>query len=380
MNSLGQKHLGALAALALLLRLPALFHPEAYLPAASPLGPLPLCLQPLLDAHAVWGWSVLGALGALADAASAVLIARLVERRRLADRLLSAQRSTEGLGSPGFWAGLAWAVNPVSLYLAGSSGAWQSLSLACLLWAAWDLEYSAAAAAEGRAALALGLAIAFALWPLIFLPLAASGLLSRRERSRLYVRALWLPCLPGLAWLFLRTPHEVLSAWAGPPSTLGLPGLFSALWSAAGAPWDYLQPVLELWLWAAPLALLGLGLSFWWRPTALLPGLALGAWVWALACPSLQGPLLLLPVGLSLLLPGPLAWRSMAACLPLLVLQDRLPGLRSLMLRQQDASGLGRGTHLFWAALLLAWLFWALLECSRLWSQARGPRRSSSYR
>jgi hypothetical protein len=85
-------------------------------------------------------------------------------------------------------------------------------------------------------------------------------------------------------------------------------------------------------------------------------------------------------MGLALLVPGGLGLRQWAACLPLLVLQDRLPGLRTLMLRQDDPSGAQRGTHLFWAALLLEWCFWAALEAARLGAQARAAHRSSSYR
>ncbi len=375
---MNRKHTWTLALLAVFLRLPLLFLSPAFLPAALPWGPLPLWLQPLLDAHASVAWPGLGLMGVLADAFSAVWIARLVERRRLAERLLTPQRSSEGWGSPGFWAGLAWAANPVSLYLVGSAGAWQSLGLAALLASAWHLEYSDAAASEQRAAWAMGLAISACAWPVVFLPLAASGLLSRRDRGRFYARALMMPLLLALPWLFLRAPQEALLAWQGPPSVLGWPGLIAALGSAMGLPWILLHPALELWLWCAPLGLLALWLSYVLRPTALLTGLALGAWVWVLICPSLQGPLLLAPLGLALLVPGTWALRALAACFPLLVLQDRLPGLRSLMLQQVDAGS--RGTQLAWAALLLAWCFWATLEGSRLWSQARGPRRSTSYR
>lgn len=375
-----RSHLWALGLLALLARLPALFQAQALLPVCAPLGPLSVWLQPILDGHAGWGWALLGCLGALADAGSAVFIARLVERRRLAERLLTPQRAAEGLASPGFWAGLAWALCPVSLYLAGSAGAWQSLSLLALLSAAWDLEYSRAEISEKRAAWAFGAAISFSAWPLVVLPIGAAGLLSRRDRQRFYLRALLPPAALALPWLLLKTPTQALAAWRGAPSTLGIPGLLSALWSAAGAPQASLGPLLQAWMVLGGGLLVVLGLHFLWRPTALLPGLALGAWLWICFSPALQGPLLIAPLGLALLVPGGLGLRQWGACLPLLLLQDRLPGLRSLMLRQDDPSGLQRGTHLLWAALLLAWCFWAALEGARLSSQARAAHRSNSYR
>lgn len=361
-----RSHLWALALLALLVRVPTLFQIQSMLPVCSPWGPLPLWLQPWLDAHAAWAWPVLGGLGALADAGSAVFIARLVERRRLAERLLTPQRGSEGIASPGFWAGLAWALCPVSLYLVGSAGAWQSLSLLALLSGAWDLEYSRADISEKRAAWAFGAAISFSAWPLLVLPIGAAGLLSRRDRQRFYVRALALPLALALPWLFLVTPQEVAQAWLGAPSTLGVPGLLSALWSAAGAPQASLSPLFQGWTLLGALLMGGLALRFMQRSPALLPGLALGAWAWVLLSPSLQGPLLIAPLGLALLVPGGLGLRQWMACAPLLVLQDRLPVLRSLMLRQDDLNGAQRGLHLLWAALLLAWCFWAILEWARL--------------
>jgi hypothetical protein len=138
-----------------------------------------------------------------------------------------------------------------------------------------------------------------------------------------------------------------------------------------------LGPLLQAWQWIAAAGLILYGLVSFWRPVALLPGLAVGAWVWVLLAPHLQGPLFLAPLGLVLLVPGRLPWRLMAATFGLLVLQDHLPGLRGLQLQQADPSGLWRGTHLGWAALLLAWSFWVAVECIRLGAYARRPQRSA---
>lgn len=369
----------ALLLTALAVRLPALFSHQALLPAVAPWGPLVVWAQPWLDvAPGGWGWWGLALAGALADAASAVLIARLVERRRLADRLLTPKREPEGWGSPGFWAGLAWAVHPVAVMLAGSAGAWQSVALFCLLVAAWNLEYSAHPAAEGRASLAMGVAVSVALWPLLLLPLGAAGLLSRRARLRFYGQALFLPVLLALPWLLLNDPQTVVAALKGSLSLLGLPGLLRALWSAAGAPLAQLQPLLQAW---HALALCGLLLYFaisFWRPVSLLPGLALGAWVWALLAPQLQGPLLLAPLGLALLVPGRLPLRLSVATFVMLLLQDHLPGLRGLQLQQADPGS--QGIQLLWAALSLAWLFWVALELLRLSSFARRAGRTDRGR
>ena len=364
----------ALVLTALAVRLPVLFSHQALLPAVAPWGPLVVWAQPWLDAAPDgWGWIGLGLLGALADAASAVLIARLVERRRLADRLLTPKREPEGWASPGFWAGLAWAAHPVAVMLAGSAGAWQSVALFCLLVAAWNLEYSAHPAAEGRASLAMGLAISVALWPLLLLPLGAAGLLSRRARLSFYRQALFLPLILALPWLLIKDPQSVLAALKGSRSLLAFPGLLRALWAAAGAPLAQLQPLLHGWHLVALFGLLLYFATSFWRPAALLPGMALGAWVWALLAPQLQGPLLLAPLGLALLVPGRLPLRLSVATFVLLLLQDQLPGLRGLQLQQADPGS--QGVQLLWAALSLVWLFWVALELLRLSSFARRSGR-----
>jgi hypothetical protein len=251
------------------------------------------------------------------------------------------------------------------------------LALLGLLGAAWNLEFSDHPSAEDRAAWSMGLAISAALWPLLVLPLGAVGLLSRRARWRFYAQAMLLPLALALPWLLLKDPFTAGLAWQNAPSILGLPGILVSAWSAVGAPAEMLQPLLQAW---QCLALAGLALYFlasFWRPVALLPGLALGAWVWVLLAPQLQGPLFLAPLGLLLLVPGRLPLRLMAATLLLLVLQERLPGLRGLQLQQPDPSGAWRATHLCWAALLLAWFFWVLVECIRLGAYARRAQRSN---
>jgi len=180
-------------------------------------------------------------------------------------------------------------------------------------------------------------------------------------------------------WLLLQDASAVLAAWLGPPSLLGLPGALTALWAAASAPAPWLETLVQGWRWAALAALVLFWLRSFWRPAALMPGLALSAWAWILACPSLQGPLLLAPLGLALLVPGRLAWRLMALTLPLLVLQDHWQALRGLHL-QPEQPGQGQMAFLLWAALGLAWLFWVALEWSRLWAYAHRPQGPSSLR
>jgi hypothetical protein len=371
--------LWCLALTALAVRVPAILSHQALLPAVAPWGPLLVWLQPWIDSSPQ-GWIVLGLVGALADAASAVLLARLVERRRLADRLLAPRRSPEGWGSRGFWMGLAWAVHPVLAFAGGSAGAWQSLALLGLLSAVWNLEYSSHPMAERWGAWGMGLAVSTALWPLLLLPLGAAGLLSRRARARFYAHALWIPLLLALPWLLLEDPHTVMRAWAGGPSTLGLPGILAALWSAAGAPWALLQLFLQAWQWIVLLALGAYFLASLWRPMALLPGLALGAWAWILVAPQLQGPLLLAPLALALMVPGRFSLRVSAATFILLLLQTTLPGLRSLQLQQADLTGEWRATNLCWGALVLAWSFWVALEWTRLWAYARRDQNHNSFR
>jgi hypothetical protein len=360
-------------------RVPAIFSHQALLPVVAPWGPLPVWLQPWLDSVPD-AWLLLALLSAMADALSAVLLARLVERRRLADRLLAPQRTPEAWGSPGFWAGLAWAAHPVAGLLAGSAGAWQSFALLALLSAAWSLEYSSHPAAERWAAWAMGFAISATLWPLLLLPLGAAGLLSRRARARFYAQALFLPLLLALPWLCLNDPRAVALAWMGPPSTLGLPGALGALWSAVGAPAELLRTLLQAWQWVVVLILGAYLLFSLWRPVALLPGLALGAWTWALLAPQMQGPLLLAPLALALLVPGRFALRVGGATFILLVLQQSLPGLRALQLQQADPSGTALASRLAWAAVTLAWSFWVAMEWARLWAFAGRSRRLGAFR
>jgi len=281
----------------LAVRLPALLRPAAWGAPVAPLGPLAVWLQAWTQRPAESGaGAVLILLQIFCDAASVLLLLRLVERRRLAERLLSSGAQPPRFASPAFWAGLAWAAHPVAGFLAGPAGAWQSLALLGLLLAAWNLEFSRHPGAQARGAWALGLAIGAALWPLLLLPLASSGLLSRRARLRFCAQALALPLLLLLPWLLLKDSATVLQAWQGSPSVLGLEGVLRSLWSAAAAPPEMLGALIKGWTLVALPALALWTLLCFWRPPALLPGLALGAWVWVLLAPQLQSEQLLTPL------------------------------------------------------------------------------------
>jgi hypothetical protein len=169
----------------------------------------------------------------------------------------------------------------------------------------------------------------------------------------------------------------VARAWQAAPSLLGLPGFLASAGSAAGMPIQGLKAFQQAWPYVAVAGLCLYGFLGFWRPVALFPGLALGAWVWILLAPQLQGPLFLAPLALLLLVPGRLAWRLAAGTFVLLVLHDHLPGLRDLQLQQDDPAGLWRGTHWGWAVLICAWLLWVLLECIRLDTHARRSQRSA---
>jgi hypothetical protein len=362
----------------LALRLSALLNPSAWAVPVAPLGPLGAWLQPFSDApQAGWSGPAWILLQAFCDAASALLIMRLVERRRLAERLLAPAAQSARFASPAFWAGLAWAVHPVAGLLAGPLGVWQSLGLLGLLLAAWNLEFSTHPAAEARAAWVWGLASSAALWPVLLLPLGGAGFLSRRARLRFYGQALLLPLLLLLPWLFLKDPATVEKAWKGPVSLLGVPGVLRSLWSAAGAPASMLSPLLKAWELFSLMALVSVPLFWLWRAPALLPGLGLGAWLWVLLSPQPQEAQLLAALALLLLLPGGLAWRMAAISFFLLILHRWLPGLRDL--EQGPTGGSWRGVQLGWSALLLAWLFWTALTCLRLNTDARRPHRASQY-
>jgi hypothetical protein len=352
LNKLALRWRLGLALLALAARAPMLWWRP--LPPSSPLpwGPLlywlPAGLAAGLGPPAPW----LGVLSAFADAGSAVLLALLVQRHRLADSLLADNRGPQGWKSPGVLAGLAWALHPAALLCAGAGAAWQSGALLGVLYAAWQLEYGAAGDSERRAALALGAAGALAWWPLLLLPFCLNGFLSARERGRFIFFALLPALLLALPTFLLKDWAAIRPAVVG-PSPLGVPGLWRSLAALAGAPENWLESALHAWRWAGAglLALFLLWASG--RRLELFQGLALGSLTWLLLAPQLQPELLLGPLGLWLLLPGRAAWRWAGASTLLLLAAAALP------------QGAGAAA-LLWSALLLAWLFVSALEWARL--------------
>ncbi len=274
---------------------------------------------------------------------------------------------------PGFWAGLAWSCPsrwPACWRDRPASG--RALPLLCPLerrTGAWSTARTPAA--ERWAAWAMGFAVSAALWPLLLLPLGAAGLLSRRARWRFYAQALFVPLVLALPWLCLNDPRAVALAWMGAPSTLGLPGALAALVVSAPSA----RPRRSCGRSCKPGSgggaagpRLPISSSACWRPVALLPGLALGAWTWALLAPQMTGAALCWRPWRSgaLLVPGRfcparrrrdsfiLSWRAAArpcrACVPLqlLPLAGRLP----------------RGTWRGLDAFRLAWA--AVMACA--WS------------
>ena len=322
--------------------------------------------------------------GVAGDVAVSALLYLLVERRSRSSAALSAGPDAPRSASAGLIAGLGWALNPVAALISASHGQFDSLALALLLGAAWQLEYADDPRAELWAALCLAAAVALKTWPLAFLPLYLSVFPSGRERLRFVALVLLPPLLLLAPWLLMDGPLNVVSriGYSG-ATALGFSGALRAAFFAVDAPVALYRQADDLW---RSLSLGLLAAAFVWgllqpRRLRLLDGLAWVALTLLLLAPGFSPQYLGWPIALALLRPGGPAWRLTFAGLPLLV------AFYALFMPPVLAGAAAWAPphvppmfYLLWAAANLGWCFFAAVEWARLMRLNLAPRRDHVFR
>lgn len=340
-------------------------------------------LKVLADTFGNFGlWSRLP--GVAGDLAISALLYLLVERRSRSSAALSAGPDAPRSAKAGLIAGLGWALNPVAAIISAAHGQFDSLALALLLGAAWQLEYADDPRAELWAGLCLALAVALKTWPLAFLPFYLAVFPSARERVRFAGIVLLPPLLLLLPWLLMDGPLNVLAriSYSG-ATALGFSGALRASFFAVEAPVALYRQVDDAW---RSLALGGLAAAFAWgllqsRRLRLLDGLAWGALTLLLLAPGLSPQYLGWPIAFALLRPGGPAWRLTLASLPLLVAFYAL--FMPPVLAGAAAWAPPRVPplyYLLWAAANLAWCFFVAVEWVHLLRLNLAPRRDHVFR
>jgi hypothetical protein len=273
----------------------------------------------------------------------------------------------------GLLAGLGWALNPLAALISAAHGQFDSLALALLLLAAWQLEYARQPRAELWAALCLAAAIALKTWPLAFLPFYLGIFPSLRERLRFSAWVLLPPLLLLLPWLAWDGPDAVAGhlGYSG-AAALGLSGALRAACAALGAGVDTYRAADGLLRLAceAGLALVFAACLWQCRRLRLLEGLPWMALLLLLLAPGLSPQYLAWPVALALAVSPRLALRLSLASLPLL---GCFYGLFMPTVLAGPAAWapprLGQSAVLLWALANLLW--WIYLAAQWL---ALGPR------
>ena len=321
--------------------------------------------------------------GVAGDLAVSALLYLLVERRSRSSAALSAGPDAPRSAQAGLIAGLGWALNPLAALISASHGQFDSLGLALLLGAAWQLEYADDPRAELWAALCLAAAVALKTWPLAFLPLYLSVFPSVRERLRFAALVLLPPLLLLLPWLWMDGPLNVASriSYSG-ATALGFSGALRAAFFAVDAPVELYRQVDDAW---RSLALGALAAAFLWallqpRRLRLLDGLALAALTLLLLAPGLSPQYLGWPIALALLRPSGPAWRLTLASLPLLV------GFYALFMPPVLLGAAAwapprvpQAFYLLWAVANLGWCFFVAAEWVRLMRLNLAPRRDHVF-
>jgi hypothetical protein len=312
--------------------------------------------------------------GVLGDVAISALLYTLVERRSRSSAALAAGPQALLSTRAGLAAGLGWALNPLAALISAGHGQFDSLPLACLLAAAWWLEYSSDHRASLWAALSLAAAISLKTWPLAFLPLYMGVFASRREAVSFALLALF-PCALLLAPFAAFSGLDAVSARLGysGASALGFSGALRACFFAVDAPVELYHQADDLWRLCSLSALVIGCLWALWRARRLrlldaLPWMALSLILFA---PGLSPQYLAWPAAFSLLVSGGYAWRYHLASFPLLVAFYALfmPGALAGEAAWAPPS-LAPGYILLWAALNLGWWAWA-------WREWMGLRRKN---
>jgi hypothetical protein len=301
--------------------------------------------------------------GVAGDVAVSLLLYSLAARRSGAAALSAAAGRWRSERS-GLLAGMGWALNPLAALISAAHGQFDSLALALLLVAAWQLEYARQPRAELWAALCLAAAISLKTWPLAFLPFYLGIFPSLRERLRFSAWVLLPPLLLLLPWLAWDGPDAVAGhlGYSG-AAALGLSGAMRAAFAAVGADvnlYHAADGLLRL-VCEAVLAL-AFAVCLWrCRRLRLLEGLPWMALLLLLAAPGLSPQYLAWPVALALAVSPRLALRLSLASLPLLLC---FYGLFMPTVLAGPAAWapprLGPGAVLLWAlANLLWWLYLA---------------------
>jgi hypothetical protein len=314
--------------------------------------------------------------GLLGDLGIVFLLFLIMERLSLKPLLHSAPKPF-WQGRP-FWAGLAYAANPVSILISAGHGQFDSLVLFFVLLAAWHFEFSQAPLSDFYSALSLSAAIALKTWPVFLLPFFMKNLNSGLERRR-YLLACLLPAL------LLLLPFALQGGWDATwmalnysgSQALSLPEALRASFYAAQASPENFQAVA----WGFKvlgLSCLGIFFAAYSLSAArfpLFPGLALGVLTLYVCAPAFAVQYLLWLLPLALLLPGRLALRHSAWALGLSL------AFYSLFMPEAFLGGkawapqpLPTWLVLLWAvANLGAWMAFAA-EWNALWRLCRSPK------
>jgi hypothetical protein len=260
--------------------------------------------------------------GVAGDVAVSLLLYSLAERRSRGGAALNAGADHWRSEQAGLLAGLGWALNPLAALISAAHGQFDSLALALLLLAAWQLEYARQPRAELWAALCLAVAIALKTWPLAFLPFYLGIFPSLRERLRFSAWVLLPPLLLLLPWLAWDGADAVAGhlGYSG-AAALGLSGALRAACFALGVSAEAYRRLDGLWRGAAEAALaLAFAAGLWQcRRLRLLEGLPWAALLLLLCAPGLSAQYLAWPVALALAVSPRLALRLCLASLPLLL-------------------------------------------------------------
>lgn len=335
-------------------------------------GYLNYLLRPLAAMGGLPEAAVLKILPVLADAWIPILLLMILSRLAPEGPMKASEKAPPFWISSAFWLALAWAVNPLIVYLSAGQGSFHSLPLLAVLAAVWYVEFSQQPQSDLFAPLALSAAIALAWWPLAMLPLFLKAYPNAGQRMRFASLALVLPLLLSLPLLLAGDIGLLL-----PQAEIGLGALMKNM---------ELQSLLqqfsadsERWLMlGGPLAVAVLGSIYLigpWR-FPLMPAMALASLLLLVFSFGAQRWMLGIPLLFALAVPGALALRLSLTGLGAALMSAGLYDPGALFLVERfDIPQVPYWFKAAWGLLNLAlWYYW-IRESLTLLQWCRRPAR-----